>query len=259
MGALLRRLQDAVYTTIEPDAPTPAIADGHAPAPAGGARSAPPDGRGPGPVDGRGPELARADLRPHPPEPAGRDTFPDPADPFRARSGDQTSPGASSIADTAAIPAVGYQGAAAPPGIDPVAFATGFSDPDVILGRRRRRRPGRVRSRATVRHLDIMSVIRVSLLFWLVIVASLIVASILLWLFADAFGTLPSIEKSVRTLFSLRSFKIRPGAVAMYTAAAGAVLAVAGLLGTVVFALIYNLIADVVGGVRVELESYSTD
>jgi hypothetical protein len=45
----------------------------------------------------------------------------------------------------------------------------------------------------------------------------------------------------------------------MYTAAGGIVVAIAGMIGTVVFALIYNLIADVVGGIRVDLESVSVD
>ena len=156
-------------------------------------------------------------------------------------------------------PAVGEPAATAA-GINPAALGPGLTDPDVLLGgRRRRRRPGRTRTRATVRHLDLGTVIRVSLVFWLLIVIALVVASLLLWLFADAFGSLPSIEKSVRTLFSLKSFQLHPGTIAVYTAAGGVVIAVAGLLGTIVFALIYNLIADVVGGIRVELESFSAE
>lgn len=112
-----------------------------------------------------------------------------------------------------------------------------------------------MRSRATIRHLDIMTVIRVSVIFWLVMLVALVVASVLLWTFADAFGSLPSIEKSVRTLFSLKSFTLHPSTIAMYTAAGGLVIAVAGILANIVLALIYNLIADVVGGVRVELET----
>ena len=47
------------------------------------------------------------------------------------------------------------------------------------------------------------------------------------------------------TLFSLKSFQLHPGTVALYTGAAGVVIAIAGVLGTLVFALIYNLIDDV--------------
>jgi hypothetical protein len=155
------------------------------------------------------------------------------------------------LADTATVPVV-------PPGF-------GLPPADIavagVAGRRSRRdrRPARVRSRATIRHLDILTVIRVSVIFWLVVLVAFIVASVLLWTAADAFGSLPSIEKSVRTLFSLKSFTLHPGPVAAYTAAGGSVIAVAGTLATIVCAVIYNLIADVVGGVRVELESFNRD
>lgn len=158
---------------------------------------------------------------------------------------------------TAAVPTAGWGS-----GIDPADLGPALSAPEMTLGpsrRRRARRPTRVRTRATIRHLDIMTVIRVSVLFWAVVLITLVVASVLLWTFADAFGTLPSIQKSVRTLFSLKSFQLHPGTIAMYTAAAGVVIAVAGTLASIVLALIYNLIADVVGGVRVELESFTAE
>ena len=153
-----------------------------------------------------------------------------------------------SLDDTATVPAV--DPAAEPP------------VPDVALAgprRRRAHRPARVRTRATVRHVDMVTVVRVAVVFWLVVLVALIVASLLLWVAADAFGSLPSIEKSVRTLFSLKSFTIHPSQVAGYTALVGIVIAVAGTLASIVLALIYNLIADVVGGVRVELESFTRD
>ena len=122
-----------------------------------------------------------------------------------------------------------------------------------------RRRPGRRRSRATIRHVDVLTVLRVSLIFYLVVLVVFVVASLFLWLAADTFGSLPSIEKSVRTLFSLKSFTLHPGTVAFYTGASGLVLAVAGTLWNVLLAFMYNLIADVVGGVRVELESFTKE
>ncbi|HET9075863.1 MAG TPA: DUF3566 domain-containing protein [Acidimicrobiales bacterium] len=121
--------------------------------------------------------------------------------------------------------------------------------------RRPVRRPGRSRSRVVIRHIDVATVAKVSVLFWLLTLVVVVVAAVLLWAAADSFGTLPSIDKSVRTLFSLRKFRLEPGAVAMYTAAAGLVIAVVGTLASILLALIYNLIADVVGGIRVELES----
>jgi hypothetical protein len=117
----------------------------------------------------------------------------------------------------------------------------------------------RTRSRATVRHIDILTVARVSLIFYLVVLAIFVIASVLLYYAARTFGTLPSMEKDIKTLFSLKSFVIHPKAVAEYTAAGGLVLAVAGTFANILLALVYNLIAEVVGGVRVEVDSYPSD
>ena len=101
----------------------------------------------------------------------------------------------------------------------------------------------------TVSHVNITTVIRVSLMLYLVFLAVVVIAAMLLWVAADQTGVLTSIDKSVRSLFSLKEFVLHASAVAEYTAAGGAVLAVAGTLLNVVAALIYNLIADIVGGI----------
>lgn len=110
------------------------------------------------------------------------------------------------------------------------------------------------RTGSTIRHVDVLSVAKVSLVFYLIILAVVVIASIMLWYAADAFGTLHSIEKSVRTLFDLRSFTLHVAAVALYTCAGGGVLAVAGTLANVLAAVVYNLISDLVGGVKVDVE-----
>lgn len=170
--------------------------------------------------------------------------------------------GAAALADTAAIPVTRPRARPGPGEPAPTrAREMGATPPPEVglAGRRARRRPGRVRSRATVRHLDLLTVIRVSLLFWLVMLVAVVVASVLLYEAADVFGSLPSIEKSVRTLFSLKSFQLHPGVIAEYTALGGAVVAVVGTLANIIFAIIYNLIAEVVGGVRVELETLASE
>ncbi len=121
------------------------------------------------------------------------------------------------------------------------------------------RRPGRARTRMVLRHIDVGTVAKVSVLFYLLVLVVIVVAAVLLWVAADVFGTLPSIEKSVRTLFSLRKFQLHAGAVALYTGAAGVLIAIVGTVANIMLALIYNLISDTVGGVRVELESFSRE
>jgi Transmembrane domain of unknown function (DUF3566) len=121
--------------------------------------------------------------------------------------------------------------------------------------RRQKRRADRVRSRVTIRHIDVWTVARVSLVFYLLVGIAVVVASVLLWYAANAYGSLNSIEKSVRTLFDLKSFTLHVDRVAEYTAAGGLVLALVGTLFNILAALTYNLICDIVGGFRIEVES----
>jgi hypothetical protein len=132
-------------------------------------------------------------------------------------------------------------------------------EPAGRLTRRERvaiRRASTVRARATVRHLDVLTVLRVAAVFFLFFLIIVVVASVLLVYAASAFGTLPAMEKSIRTLFDLKTFKIHPTVVAEYTSAGAAIIAVAGIFASLLGALIYNLIAEVVGGIRVEIDSY---
>jgi hypothetical protein len=93
----------------------------------------------------------------------------------------------------------------------------------------------------------------VSLVFYLLLLVAVVVASVLLWYIADAAGSIQSIEKSIRTLFGLSKFTLHPGSIAVYTSLGGAVLAVAGVLGNILAALMYNLISDLVGGIRFDV------
>lgn len=128
------------------------------------------------------------------------------------------------------------------------------NDPEVAPSRVSRRGPIE-RRRTTVSHVSIATVIKVSVMFYLLFLAVIVVAAMLLWVVADQTGVVTSIDKSVRSLFSLKSFVLHASAVAEYTAAAGALLGLAGTLANILAALIYNLIADVVGGIRLRTES----
>ena len=85
--------------------------------------------------------------------------------------------------------------------------------------------------------------------------ASVVVASVLLWYTANALGSIDSIEKSIKTLFDLKTFTLHPANVAKWTAVGGAVIAIAGTLFNVLAAFTYNLISDAVGGIRFEVVS----
>ena len=77
---------------------------------------------------------------------------------------------------------------------------------------------------------------------------AVVFASIMLWYLADAFGALQSIEKSARSLFSLKSSRCtKPtrGRRPCDTSLGGVVLA------SHWHAVFYNLMADVIGGVQI--------
>ncbi len=260
--------REAVADRRPGPAPREAVAD-RRPGPAAAAR--------PGPVqDSAGTQLP---LRPVRGPGAERPERTDRRDPDATMSGVPTAGSAApGDAATGSMPAVGLGAppheiwARPEPSEATVALPAtnvdddSVADEDTRAGRTRAgmplrpaRRPGRVRSRVVIRHLDVSTVAKVSLIFYLLVLIIVVVASVILWEAANSFGTLPSIQKSVRTLFSLRSFQIHVSAVAMYTAAAGSVIAVVGTIANILLAMIYNLIADVVGGIRVELESFGRD
>jgi Transmembrane domain of unknown function (DUF3566) len=109
-----------------------------------------------------------------------------------------------------------------------------------------------------VRRVDVASVAKVSIVFYLLVLVVVVVASLMLWYVADAFGALSGIERSIRTLFDLKKFTVHPAMVAGYTCLGGTVLAAAGTLANVLAAVMYNLISDVVGGIRLEIDDNAT-
>jgi hypothetical protein len=114
-----------------------------------------------------------------------------------------------------------------------------------------------VRSRRLIRRVDVWTVFKVSFIFYLLALIVLLVAGIILWNVASSLGFLTSIEKSVRTLFSLKSFVFHPGATLAYAGAIGAVLCLVGVLVNTIAAITYNLISDLVGGIQVVVVSES--
>jgi Transmembrane domain of unknown function (DUF3566) len=106
-------------------------------------------------------------------------------------------------------------------------------------------------SRRLVRRVDTWTVFKVSLFFYLLGLAIFVVAGVILWNVASTFGTITSIQKSVKTLFVLNSFVLKPIPLLEYTTAGGAVLVVLGTLVNTTAALLYNLISDVIGGIQV--------
>ena len=114
-----------------------------------------------------------------------------------------------------------------------------------VLGRRPRvRRVTRV-----VRHVDPWSVFKVSLVFNLVLYGVLLTAGVLLWNVAYATGTVDNLERFFES-FGWTDFEFDGGAIYRASWIAG-LFGVVGLTGaTVLAATLFNLITDLVGGIR---------
>lgn len=101
-----------------------------------------------------------------------------------------------------------------------------------------------------MRKIDVWTVLKMSLIFYVCVLTVFLIAGVLLWNIAEFFNVITSVEKFVASLFDLASFTFRPTVVLESSAAAGGVLVLLGTGANVLAALLYNLISDVVGGVQ---------
>jgi hypothetical protein len=114
-----------------------------------------------------------------------------------------------------------------------------------------RRRPRVRRVTRVVRRVDPWGVLKVSVLFYVLLFGILLVAGVLLWNLARTTGTVENIEGFVAELFGLQTFTINGPELFRASWTLGGVLVIAGTGFNVTCAVLFNLLADLVGGVRV--------
>jgi hypothetical protein len=118
----------------------------------------------------------------------------------------------------------------------------------VVLPRRRRPRVRRVTR--VVRAVDTWSVFKISVLFFLMIYASTLLSGVLLWNVAHVTGTVDNVERFLES-FGWETFQFNGGEIYRAAWVIGLFLVV-GFTGLAVLAATtFNLITDLVGGVRV--------
>ena len=115
---------------------------------------------------------------------------------------------------------------------------------------RRRPRPRVRRVRRVIRSVDTWTVFKVSLVFYLAMYVIFLVASVLIWRVANATGTLDNVQTFL-THYGWSTFQFRGGEIYHAVWIIGLFLVVAGIGLNVTMATLFNLIADLVGGVRV--------
>jgi hypothetical protein len=104
-----------------------------------------------------------------------------------------------------------------------------------------------------VRHVEPWSVLKISLIFYFCIWIIMLVAATFLWRVASGSGVIDNIESFIEEIFALEegSFSLEAGQMFRAYAVGGLVMVVAATGFTVLLAVLFNLISDLTGGVRV--------
>jgi hypothetical protein len=130
------------------------------------------------------------------------------------------------------------------PDHDPAPFPIPMTVPRMLGRKPRVRRVTRV-----VRHVDPWSVFKIAVVANIVLYLIVLTAGVLLWNVAYATGTVDNVERFFES-FGWSSFEFNGGEI-YHNAWVGGLFLVIGLTGlAVLFAALFNLITDLVGGMR---------
>lgn len=119
----------------------------------------------------------------------------------------------------------------------------------INLFRRSRRLQSR-KVRRVIRHVDPWSVLTFSVLFHLCVFAALLLASVLVWNAAEAAGTIEDLEGFILELGDYETFEIKGDVVFRAAVAIAGILTLASSVLLVLLTVVFNLISDLVGGIR---------
>ena len=103
-----------------------------------------------------------------------------------------------------------------------------------------------------IREIDPWSAFKVGLAFHLVVYFTVLIASVLLWSVASATGTIDNIERFLMS-FGWESFQFHGWTLFMNEALLGLLLVALLTIVWVLGATMFNLITDLVGGIRVSV------
>ncbi len=118
--------------------------------------------------------------------------------------------------------------------------------------RERRRKQVRARkARRVLRHIDPWSILTFSVLFHLAFFAAMLLASVLVWNAAIASGTLENIENLIKDLGDYETYEINGDAVFRAAVIIAGMLTLASSVMVVLLTVVFNLISDLIGGIRI--------
>ncbi len=130
------------------------------------------------------------------------------------------------------------------------AAGTPANPPDRV---KRFHKPKPRQARVTIRKVGPWSVLKLSLLFYICVMAVIVGALVILYGFLGAIGALDSTERLIRDLFADQSFQIHGSWLFSRAVTIGFAMAVLFTLINVFVAFLYNLLSDIVGGIEVTL------
>lgn len=104
-----------------------------------------------------------------------------------------------------------------------------------------------------VRHIDLWSLLKVSLLFYVCMLLVGVVAAVLVWSALQRSGAVGSVEGFVEEIFLLENFRFEGTEMFRIAVLGGMVGVLVATLLTVLGGLLFNLISDLTGGVRVSV------
>lgn len=112
--------------------------------------------------------------------------------------------------------------------------------------------------RRLIRHVEPWSVLKISLVFYFCLWVVLLIAGGILWSFAVSSGTIGNLENFVTELAALERFELNGDQIFRAVAIGGLVLVVVAAGFTVLMAVLFNLISDIIGGIRVTVVEEET-
>lgn len=118
---------------------------------------------------------------------------------------------------------------------------------------RERRAAKRLRARKVrrlIRHIDPWTVLKVSFLFYLCVFTVCAIAGVLLWKAAVESGTVSGTEDFIKDLFAFETFRFDADQIFRSSVIGGFVAVLGATSMTVLLAVLFNLISDLVGGIR---------
>lgn len=193
--------------------------------------------------DPRGPEPTAALAEP---QPASK---PKPKPKPSNRSSSRTTPSRARSTTTnreATVPAVAAEGFGDP--LEPeISFEPGPVDRPRTKAAKRPER----RFRQTVQKIDLWSVTKMALCFYVSAMGVVVVSLVALWVVADSAGIIDNVENFIGDLFSSDDFQFVSGEVLRGAVLIGVVLVALMVAFTIIAASFYNIFAELFGGVEV--------